>query len=165
MKCSSCNSEFIELVEGQSEPSQAPGSGNEGDSGSNSNQMSLSDMIKMAHTLHTVTRGASRMMNNIERNYGTGLRDIISVISNLTGQNVSRSFTNQNGERQSVSTNLGDLLAPLISTFGFLSGGSQNNRNPASENEIDELEEVQIKRCDYEFNEETKEQEPPKCSI
>ena len=105
------------------------------------------------------------MMNSIERDYGTGLRDIVSVISNLTGQNVSRSFTNEDGERQNVNTNLGDLLAPLISTFGFLNGGGQSNRSPASDNEIDELEEVQIKRSDYEYNEETKEQEPPKCSI
>lgn len=157
-KCPHCSGEFIEILE---ESKQEPGNSNNRSSGSN--QLSLSDLMRFASVAGTAISTSGRYIRQIEQNHGPQIRTIVGQLATLTNQVVQRSTTDSNGERRNVTTNLGDLIAPLISSFGLLNNNTASQ--PVSERQLDELEEINITKEHNVMNEETKEEEPPKCSI
>lgn len=163
-ECQHCRSEFIEQVE-EEEKKEAPQGdrSSQNSQGSSSPQISLTDLMRYAQLAGTVISSGRQIFNTVERDYGPQIRGIVSVLNLLNTQDVSRQFTNENGRTETVHTNLGTLIAPLIATFGLLN--SNSSRSPVSERDIESLEEVQVKEEDYEYNEESKQHEPPKCSI
>ena len=163
-ECNHCRSEFVEHLE-EEEKKEVPrdGARGEGSQGSRTPQISLSELMRYAQLAGSVISNGREIINTVERDYGPQIRGIVAILNMLNSQDVSRQFTNQNGRTETVNTNLGNLIAPLIATFGLLNGNT--SRSPVSERDISNLEEVEIKEEDYEYNEETKQNEAPKCSI
>ena len=154
--CSECSSEFIELLEesSEAEPSQRQNT-----------ELNLNNIMYLATMANTMFSQFSQSLNQVENNRGEGMRDMISFLTSLGSQNVERQFHDANGQQHNVATNLGALILPFIETFGFNNSHGRNNRNPVPEAEIASITEVKILEEDFEYNEETKEMEPPKCSI
>lgn len=119
--------------------------------------------MKLAALAGTVYTASQRIYNNVERDHGPQIRQLVTILNFLNTQDVTRQFHNSDGNRQQILTNLGSLIAPLISSFGFLN--SNNSRSPASQRDIDSMQETKITEDEYEYNEESKEMEAPKCSI
>ena len=108
---------------------------------------------------------ASDFFNRLEREHGGGISRLVATLVSLNNQNVQRQYHDANGNQRNISTSLGSLIFPLIGTFGFNNSSLSDQRAPVPENQIDDLREVKIIQEDYEYNQETQEMEPPKCSI
>ena len=160
--CILCNSDFIEVDDGQQELKDITGSGISGFFSKfvkDASQQFGEIFVSLGDTLSSSVQ--------VAKDIGSGLKPTINrTISELASVKdivIYRTQRNQNGEEREVEIKLEDTYRPFLLKFGLM---DKNNPNiPAMEEDINKLEEIKITEEHYKLNEVTNKMEAPEWWI
>ena len=156
--CILCNSDFIEVDDGQQELKDITGSGISGFFSKfvkDASQQFGEIFVSLGDTLS----GSVQVAKDIGSGLKPTINRTISELASVKDIVIYRTQRNQNGEEREVEIKLEDTYRPFLLKFGLM---DKNNPNiPAMEEDINKLEEIKITEEHYKYNEVTNKMEAP----